>query len=539
MTHFAQIESQISQLAQQVINADLLDKQKRKLLKDLELVRKETELERTRGDFLTFVQQVWTTDITKPFVVGNHHKIMAQAFQEALDSKKKRIIINMPPRHTKSELTSWMLPAFAIGHNPGAKIMQICNNQDLASGFGRRVRNLVDTKEFQEIFPGVKLSRDSTAQNNWNTNKGGSYFAVGVGGKVTGKGADLLVIDDPHSEQEAKAAERNPAVFDDVYDWYTSGPRQRLQPGGVLIIVMTRWGVRDLTGRVLSKQKQLDLEAEALGLDFALGDQWHVITLPAIWDENTLQERLMWPGLWSLDEIKATRATLPVAKWKAQYQQEPTSEEGAIIKREYWREWKPEKPPPCFFIIQSWDTALTVSERADFSACTTWGVFEYEDPESGKTVNNVILLDAWKRRVDFPSLKRKAIEMKEEYNPDIVLIESRNSGTSLIQELRMTNIPVADFTPARGKKGVSNDKVARANMITDIFSSGYVWAPPRRFAEEVIEECAAFPNGEHDDYVDTVTQALIRFRQGGLVATANDHDAWTLPQERRKRAAYY
>lgn len=539
MNQLANIESQISSLAQQVISADILDRQKIKLLKDLELVKKENDLGLARNDFLTFVKRVWQTDISKPFVAGKHHHIMANAFQEGLRSKKKRIIINIPPRHTKSELTSWMLPAFAFGHNPGAKIMQICNNQDLASGFGRRVRNLVDTPEYQEIFRGVKLSKDSTAQNNWNTNKGGSYFAVGVGGKVTGKGADLLVIDDPHSEQEAKAAERNPAVFDDVYDWYTSGPRQRLQPGGVLIIVMTRWGIRDLTGRVLSKQKQLELEAEALKLDFALGDQWHVIKLPAMWDENTEFERLMWPGFWTLDEIKATRATLPVSKWKAQYQQEPTSEEGAIIKREYWREWEEDNPPPCFFIIQSWDTALTVTERADYSACTTWGVFEREDPETGYIVNNLILLDAWKKRIDFPGLKRAAIHMKEEFNPDIVLIESRNSGTSLIQELRMMNIPVSDFTPARGKKGIPNDKVARANMISDIFSSGYVWAPPRRFAEEVIEECASFPNGEFDDYVDTTTQALLRFRQGGLVSTANDHADWSREPERRKYAEYY
>lgn len=519
--------------------SDLPEHRKREMLKDVEQVQVNKQRDTARNGFLPFVHALWQTDISKPFVAGNHHRIMAEAFEQAERGEKKRIIINMPPRHSKSELTSWMLPAWLLGRDPGRKIIQCCNTQDLASGFGRRVRNLVDTNEYREVFDDVRLSKDSTAQNHWHTNKGGEYFAIGIGGKVTGKGADFLIIDDAHSEQEAKMAESNPAIFDSAYEWYTSGPRQRLQPGGVLVIVMTRWSKKDLTGRVLSKQKQDEAEAEALGLPGLIGDKWHVITLPAIWDENEEKERLMWPGLWTLDELKATRASLPVSKWKAQYQQEPGSDEAAILKREYWREWPHDVPPPCFYVMQSWDTALTTTTRADFSACTTWGVFMHEDRNSGLEVNNLILLDAWKKRIDFPSLKRAVLRMKREFHPDSILIESRNSGTSLIQELRAMNVPVQDFTPARGKANESNDKIARANSIADIFASGYVWIPQRRFAEEVVEECADFPGGDHDDYVDTVSQALIRFRKGGLVSTQHDRDPWEDEPVRRRQAGYY
>lgn len=529
----------LPRLVTQIDRSGLPEHKKRTLLQEVELLQAEKQRDGAREKFLPFVDAMWQTDISKPFVAGNHHRIMAEAFEEAERGGKKRIIINMPPRHTKSELTSWMLPAWLLGRDPGRKIIQCCNTQDLASGFGRRVRNLVDTPEYQKVFDGVKLSKDSTAQNHWHTNKGGEYFAIGIKGKVTGKGADFLIVDDPHSEQEAQQAESNPDVFDGVYDWYTSGPRQRLQPGGVLIIVMTRWSKRDLTGRVLTKQKQDQAEADALGLQAMLGDKWHVITLPAIWDEKEENERLMWPGLWTLDELKATRATLPVAKWMAQYQQEPTSDEAAILKREYWRTWESTEPPPCFYVMQSWDTALTTSTRADYSACTTWGVFSHDDRQTGETVNNIILLDAWKARIDFPNLKKAVLRMKREFNPDSILVESRNSGTSLIQELRAMGVPVQDFTPARGKMNESNDKIARANSVTDVFASGYVWAPSRRFAEELIEECAAFPGGEYDDYVDTVSQALIRFRKGGLISTQHDRDPWADEMPRRKHASYY
>ena len=225
----------------------------------------------------------------------------------------------MPPRHTKSEFASYLFPAWFLGMYPDKKIIQTAHTAELSVGFGRKVRNLIQNEDFQNVFPGIELSTDSKAAGRWNTNKRGDYFAIGVGGAVTGKGADILIIDDPHSEQEATMGEYNPEVYNKVYEWYTSGPRQRLQPGGAIILVMTRWSKRDLTGQIVNKS----VEREG-------SNEWEVIQLPAIMPSG----KPLWPEFWSAKELDALKAELPVSKWNAQYQQDPTSEEGALIKRE-------------------------------------------------------------------------------------------------------------------------------------------------------------------------------------------------------------
>jgi predicted phage terminase large subunit-like protein len=520
------------------------------LLEERQKLKRRSE---AREHFLPFVKTMWPE-----FIPGPHHTIMAEAFERVAKGELKRLIINMPPRHTKSELTSWLLPAWFLGKFPRKKIIQASNTEALAAGFGRRVRNLISGEgmedeegnaidSYTDIFPNVRLAKDSQAAAGWHTNRGGEYFAIGVKGKVTGKGGDIVIIDDPHSEQEARQAESSPEIFDDVYEWYTSGPRQRLQPGGAIIIVMTRWSKRDLTGQVLKKEATLEEDE--------YGDRWEVIDFPAILDEHSPEERSLWPSFWKLEELKATRAALPVSKWKAQYQQQPTSEEGAIIKRENWKRWGSDaeecpadhlrgawnnlEPPPCEFIMLSVDTALTKTQRADYSAFTTWGVFKADDPKTGTPINNLILLSAWKGRLEFPELKRAVQQFYNEDMPDVILVENKGSGISLIQEMRAMDIPVEDFSYGRGSKGVSNDKVARANMVSDIFASGYVWAPERRFADECIEECAEFPYGDHDDYVDSVVQALLRFRKGGFIRTALDRDDdWDAPRQYRARRFY-
>jgi hypothetical protein len=182
--------------------------------------------QRSQDSFMTFVNRVWPS-----FIYGAHHKKMADAFERVAAGKIKRLIINMPPRHTKSEFASYLLPAWFLGKFPHKKVIQTSHTAELAVNFGRKVRNIVDQDTYKEVFPGVGLQADSKAAGRWATNKGGEYFAIGVGGAVTGKGADILIIDDPHSEQEAAQAETNPEIYDKTYEWYTSGPRQRLQPG--------------------------------------------------------------------------------------------------------------------------------------------------------------------------------------------------------------------------------------------------------------------------------------------------------------------
>ena len=849
--------------------------QKAQVLSLLEERDKLARYEDARQHFLSFVKMVWPD-----FIPGAHHQIMAEAFEDVAAGKCDRLIINLPPRHTKSELASWLLPAWFLGKFPRKKIIQASNTEALAAGFGRRVRNLIAGEDlsdgsdedfdghsaYENIFPGVRLAADSKAAAGWHTNRGGEYFAIGVNGKVTGKGGDIVIIDDPHalatdteiptpqgfrmlkdlqvgdmvfgpdgeptrvvakspvyegrelyrvttndgasvyadaahlwnyrsdtkvtapfvtgrtdelsrwkkvsapvlptvspvryvqrklpidpyllgvwlgngtatlgritshlddvawfreqfdrggyettdqadphnfgviglraeliaaglfdnkhipegylsasyeqrlallqglmdtdghvmnsgtcnfdntnaslvegvcelvrsfgvraiikhfhkadgvksdcyrvnfslpeacrlprkraklksvytkrgrsitvtptgvhgrvqcitverpdglflagrgyivthnSEQEAKQAETNPAIFDDVYAWYNAGPRQRLQPGGTIILVMTRWSKRDLTGKVLAKQ--------AAEKDNPDTDKWRVISFPAILDENTPTERSTWPGFWPLPTLRATRSVLPVSSWSAQYQQNPTSEGAAILKREYWRRWGDDDkekcpgpqhvaawqngdPPACEYIIGSWDCAATANERSHPSAYTLWGVFKAEDPESGKTLNHIILLQAYKARMEFPELKRTAKQFYDEDRPDTLLIENKSAGMQLLQEFRSMGVPAESFTgSSRGSRAVSNDKIARANMIADVFASRYVWCPPTRFADEVMEQCASFPAGEEDDLVDSTVQAMMRFREGGFIRTANDEAEDAAPVRFRRKRYY-
>jgi len=465
---------------------NLPESQLRSLLADLTQHERLKDRELAASNFLTFVKRVWPN-----FIEGRHHKKMASAFEKVASGKIKRLIINMPPRHTKSEFASYLLPAWFLGKFPNKKVIQTSHTAELAVGFGRKVRNLVDSDVYAETFPNVSLQADSKAAGRWNTNKNGEYFAIGVGGAVTGKGADLLVIDDPHSEQEAALAATSPEIYDKVYEWYTSGPRQRLQPGGAIVIVMTRWGLRDLTGQVIKSAAQRG------------GDEWQVIEFPAILPSGNP----LWPEFWSLDELSALKEELPNSKWQAQYQQQPTSEEGAIVKREWWKFWEKDNPPKCEFIIQSWDTAFETTNRSDYSACTTWGVWTSEDGET-----NIILLNAYKARLEFFELKKRVLEEYKEYEPDALIVEKKASGISLYQELRRMGVPVAEFTPSKG-----NDKITRLNSVSDIIQSGRVWVPQTNWAEELIDEVASFPSGEHDDLVDATTLALARFRNGGFL----------------------
>jgi predicted phage terminase large subunit-like protein len=202
----------------------------------------------------------------------------------------------------------------------------------------------------------------------------------------------------------------------------------------------------------------------------------------------------------------------------AQYQQQPTSEASAIVKREWWNTWEEDDPPDCEFILQSWDTAFEANNRADYSACTTWGVFFNEE----KNAYNLVLLNAYKDRMEFPELKRIVMEQYDEFAPDSLIVEKKASGAPLIYELRAMGVPVQDYTPVRGTANNPNNKMARLNSISDIFASGIVWAPKKRWAEEVIDEIGSFPAGEHDDYVDATIMALLRFRQGGFLRLPTD-----------------
>jgi predicted phage terminase large subunit-like protein len=458
----------------------------------------------SQNNFIGFVRTVWPD-----FIAGRHHKIIAEKLERVAKGELKRLIINMAPRHTKSEFASYLFPAWMMGKNPKMKIIQATHTTELAVNFGRKTKNLIDSDEYKEIFPEVQLAADSKASGRWDTSKGGMYYAVGVGSNLAGRGGDLVIIDDPHSEQTAMSV----SGFDDAWDWYTGGPRQRLQPGGSIVLVQTRWSEKDMTGQLL----------RAMAKD-PLADQWEVVELPAIFDDG----KPCWPEYWSLEDLTSVKASIPPSKWNAQYQQNPTGEENAIIPREWWNKWEKKAVPNLQFVIQSYDTAFTKRETSDFSAITTWGVF-YPN-ESGQP--NLILLDSKKGRWDFPELKEVALENYKFWDPDTVIVEAKASGLPLTHELRNMGIPVVNFTPSKG-----NDKVSRVHSVSPLFEAGMVWAPDELFADELIEEVAAFPNGEYDDLVDSMTQALMRYRQGNFVQLPTD--SWENDETSARVRVYY
>jgi len=461
--------------------------------------------DKCQNDFIEFVKHMWPECI-----LGRHHKIIGDKFNKIAQGKLKRLIVCLPPRHSKSEFASTYFPAWMMGRKGDLKIIQTTHTAELAVRFGRKVRNIIDSDDYSQVFPDLQLQADNKSAGRWTTNQEGESFYAGVGGAITGRGADLLIIDDPHSEQDAMS----PTAMESAYEWYTSGPRQRLQPGGIIIIVMTRWSTKDLVGKVLKKQ----------GDDHA--DQWDVVEFPAIMPES---DTPLWPEFWKKEELLSVKASLPISKWNSQWMQNPTAEAGSIVKREWWRKWENEWVPAYDYVIQSYDTAFSKKETADYSAITTWAIFQSPDQDT----QALILLDAKRVRLDFPELKRLAYEEYKYWEPDCVLIEAKASGTPLTQELRRMGIPVTAYTPSRGQ-----DKIARMNSVAPIFESGMVWAPDESFAEEVIEEMASFPFGDNDDYCDSATMALMRFRQGGFLSLQGDY-----PEEaeflRRDRQVYY
>ncbi len=446
------------------------------------------------------------------YKVGPHHRRLANIFEDIAAGKKKRVIVNIAPRHGKSELISYLAPAWFLGKYPHKKVIMASHTADLAVDFGRRVRNLVADEKYKGIFPQIELQQDSKSASRWGTNFKGEYFAIGVGGALAGRGADLFIIDDPHSEQEAK--QMRPEVFLPAWEWFQSGPIQRLMPGGAIIVVMTRWSKLDLTAQIVNHMiKNED------------ADQWEVVEFPAILPSG----KALWPEFWPVEELEAKKVGMDPRYWQAQYMQDPTAEEGALIKREWWQIWDKESPPECEFVIMSLDAAQEANNRADYNALTTWGVFQNEET----SVYNIILLNSVKKRMEFPELKAMVLEEYKEWEPDAFIVEKKSNGSALYQELRRMGVPVSEFTPGKGQ-----DKIARVNAVSDLFSSGIVWAPDRRWAKDVIEECNDFPSGANDDLVDSTTQALLRFRNGGFLRLPTDEPDDEI-YYRRKQNVYY
>ena len=456
------------------------------------------------------------------FIVGKHHRILADMLMDIEKGAKDRACVNIPPRHGKSQLVSIFFPAWYLGRNPDKKVMMVSHTTDLAVDFGRKVRNLLGLQDYKDIFPTVQLATDSKSAGRWNTNMGGEYYACGVGSALAGRGAHLLLVDDPHSEQDV--INGNFSVFEKAYEWFTFGARTRLMPGGSVAIIQTRWHMDDLTGRVVKDMSQNEKS-----------DQYDVVEFPAVIEvEDTksgeLIEKPLWPEFFDMAALERTKASMPLFQWNAQYQQQPTAEEAAIVKREWWQIWEKENPPMCEYLIMSLDSAAEKHNRADYTALTTWGVFFNEETNA----HNIILLNSIKDRFEFPELKELAMEQYTMWEPDAFIVEKKSSGVALYQEMRRMGLVIQEYTPHRG----SGDKLARLNSVSDIIASELVWVPQTRWAEEVVEEIAGFPFMSNDDLVDSTVMALMRFRQGGFITLPTDE-----PEEtkyfKRRASGYY
>jgi predicted phage terminase large subunit-like protein len=506
---------------QQTLTPEIIDRISKKLPADeaAELLAMFAELDGRKrqtlaqNDFLSFIAA-----IDPNYKFGTHLKRLGTLLMEVETNEKNRIAVSMAPRMGKSQMISIYYPAWYLGKHPDHKVIVASHTADLAVVMARKVRNLINTPEYKEIFPQTNIAADAKAAAQWNTTKGGEYFAIGVGGALAGRGAHLIIADDPLSEQDIKAG--NTTSLDSAYEWFSAGLRTRLMPEGKICVLHTRWHQRDLIGRLIKDSAMNEG-----------GDTYETFEFPAILNEGTDNEKSIWPEQWSLESLQQTRASMHhiMWQWYAQYQQNPTAAEAAIIKRDWIKWWTKDDPPKIDFIVQAFDTALTTKARSDFSVCHTWGVWENEDDGT----QNVILLNKVKGKYEFPELKQMAHEQYKDWEPDSVIVEAKASGQPLIDEMRRSGIFVQDFSPGKGQ-----DKIARLNAVADMFASGHVWFPENAWAAATVEEILAFPAGEHDDEVDTMTLALMRIRKGGLLRLSSDHED-NDPYYAGRRQAYY
>jgi predicted phage terminase large subunit-like protein len=483
------------------------------LLSMFDILEERKRVELAQQDFLSFIAA-----IDRNYKFGVHLKRLGRLLMDVEQNIKNRIAVSMAPRMGKSQMISIYYPAWYLGKHPDHKVIVASHTADLAIVMARKVRNLINTPEYKRIFPETSIAPDAKAAAQWNTTKGGEYFAIGVGGALAGRGAHLIIADDPLSEQDIKSG--NTTSLDTAYEWFSAGLRTRLMPEGKICVLHTRWHQRDLIGRLVKDT------ATNEG-----GDKYETFEFPAILHEGTENEKSIWPEQWSIESLQQTRASMHhiMWQWYAQYQQNPTASEAAIIKRDWIRWWVEKDPPEVEFIVQAYDTALTTKERSDFSVCHTWGVWTNIKDNSA----NVILLNKVKGKYEFPELKVMAHDQYEEWKPESVVVEAKASGHPLIDEMRRSGIFVQDYSPGKGQ-----DKIARLNAVSDMFSSGHVWFPETAWASATVEEILAFPSGEHDDEVDAMTLALMRIRKGGMLKLRSDYEDTEIYRP-FKRAAYY
>lgn len=431
------------------------------------------------------------------WVNQQHLDHIAQALEPMHDGTPLRLIVSMPPRHGKSEELSHWTPVWFLANNPTKNVGLASYSADFASDWGRATRDTI-----QELGPelGLHIRQDVNAASDWKLTTGGGMMTAGVGGPFTGRGFDLLIIDDPiKNRQEANSA----VIRDNLWDWWRSTARTRLEPGASIIIVMTRWHEDDLVGRLLA------------GSDEDFADQWQHIRLPALAEPGDAigrpEGQPLWPARYDEFALAQLRVAAGPSDWAGLYQQRPTQEGGQLFKLDWWQQVD-ELPPCTGQTIQFWDTAFKTGQENDYSVCMTVYV----------TAQGYVLKHMYRGRLEFPDLEAKAIEMDGLHHPQVIYIEDAASGQSLIQRLKKeTRLPIL---PSK----VDRDKVSRANAVTGLVAAGRVFVPEHAtWLPDFLDEMSSFPNGAHDDIVDATVGALLRI--AGVQMGAVIHETRTSP----------
>jgi len=482
---------------------------------------------RAKDDFLTFVK-IFAPTLVSDFKMGKHIKLLCQKLQGVVDGDIKRLMVFLPPRSSKSLICSKLFPAWYIGNFSNHEIMSVSHSDQLASDFGRTVRDIVNTEKFQRIFKGVALRSDVKAAGKWKTNKNGSYYAAGVRSQVAGRGANIALLDDVMSEEDSFSQTGRKYIK----EWYPAGLRTRLMPNGAIIIINTRYHYDDLCGWLLKQEKTAEQNTYS----------WEVISIPA-WLNEEAAELLGLPvgssyfPEWKSDKIlkideEEIRASNGARYWNSLYMQDPSPDDGGIIKKKYIQWWEYDEPPECEFIIQTYDTAFSTSRTADFSVIQTWGIFNDYDEDYGFS-SHLILLGNTKGRYEYPELRRIAQDLYREFRPDVCIIERKASGQSLIQDMRRAGLPVLDYLPDK-------DKIARVYASTPMMEAGRVWLPKNKvWADDLFSECMSFPNGSHDDQVDCLSMA-IHYMKDSWNLTHPEDPSWEDDGSKKdKRVAYW
>lgn len=415
-----------------------------------------------------------------------HLQVLSDALVDAAMGRRRRLIVSMPPRHGKSEMASKHAPAWFLEVFPHRRVLLASYEATIAAQFGRAARDLViDAARLKPDTSRARVRSDVSAADDWGTTQRGGMATAGVGGPLTGKGADLLIIDDPIKNAEEAAS---PTMREKVWNWWKTTARTRLEPGSAAVVVMTRWHEDDLAGRLLEQAKEG-------------GDQWDVIGFPAIAEGNDVLGRsegeALWPERYSAEDFAQTKITVGPMVWASLYQQRPAALEGALFKREWWRTWR-ELPAKFDRVIQSWDLAFKGGQRNDFVVGQVWGL------RSGEA----FLLDQVRGRMAFPATLEAVKALSAKWpRATTKLVEDKANGPALIDTLR-------DKVPGLVPVEPAGDKVARASAISGFVEAGNVYlpepSPDRPWVGDLVAELASFPSGANDDQVDALSQALHR-----------------------------